>query len=127
MADEPNVGDMAGGAPRPQPLNYAQPEESRVGGKVFAAIAGTVCSIVVVGFFAALFFPYPLFEAPRPQSIKPLWWAVTVFLGVAAGGIVGTALLWLRRPLDRLGWFFLGTLIGFGLVGLLEGACYANP
>lgn len=113
--------------PGPLPLGYGPRDPSARTWKVFLALTGAVSSVVVVGFFAAIFFPYPLFEAPRPQTVKPVWWAVAMFFATAIGGIIGTALLFTRRPLKRVGWFFIGVLIGLGLIGLLEGMCYANP
>lgn len=125
MADDPNFAEAADGASRPQPLDYAQPEGSNAVGHAFAAIAGALASIFFVGFVAAAEYPYPF----HPPTTRPAvaWSGVGIFLAIATAGIVGTALLWLRRPLERQGWFFLGTLIGLGIVGLLEGACYANP
>jgi hypothetical protein len=126
VEDDPNVGkSIDGSAPRPQPLNYAQAEGSRAVGHAIAAIPGALASIFFVGFIGAVEFPYPIHRpTTRPSAA---WSGVGVFLAIAAGGIVGTALLWLRRPLERPGWFFMGILIGLAIVGLLEGACYANP
>lgn len=93
------------GPPDPPMLDYRPPEPPK--GSRYPGVA-------VGGFLLA-----------AAQHVA--WIGVAVFLALAAGGIAGAVLLWLRRPLAAGGWFLAGLLIGLALTGLLEGACYANP
>lgn len=122
----PDEKDEAKRPPAPLPLSYAPADRAAPVTRVFLTLCGAAMSIVVVGFFAAVGFPYPLYRPPG-TSVQPVWWAVAMFFVLAALGIGGTALLLAHRPFKQHVWFFTGALIGLGLIGLLEGMCYANP
>ena len=126
--------DLPGGpgspdpAPRPQPLDYGTPAPSgSVAGKVFSALTGAFMTVVVVAIVGAGLFPYSIGGVPSSTPEKVHWIPVAIFLALGLGGITGAALIWRRRPLASVSWYSVGALIALGIMGLLEGACYANP
>ena len=71
--------------------------------------------ILVIGFFVAM-----INWSERVDSGVFLAWAV-VFGVVVAASAVGIWMLVRRRPVR---YFFLGGLIGLGLMSLIEGVCF---
>jgi hypothetical protein len=128
MQHDPTVKDSPATGPRPLPLDYAKAAPSEVPAKVLAALSGGVMAMLIIGFCAAVVYPYPIeYQGSLAPRAKPIWWFVGVFLSLPIIALVLIRMLWKRRPLHYAGWFWLGFCIGIGLTGLLEGACYANP
>ena len=128
MADE-NAGDIAPAdpAPRPQPLDYGTPAPSDSAAKVFAALGGGLVTIVLGALTGAGLYPYALGGVPSSAPEKVHWLTTSVFLALGVSGLAGAVLAWRRRPLPARAWALVGALIGLGMIGLLEGVCYANP
>jgi hypothetical protein len=110
------------GGPDNPPLNYRAARDDRghgseadafaIGGAVLAA--GTVFGLVFVWIVSNLFFGSSY--ATRP----PVNWQLPGFLTAVA--VTGWGwLLYFRRPSRP---FVLGSLIGFGVAILIEGACF---
>jgi hypothetical protein len=122
MADDQNTD-----ASHPQPLDYRRLDYGRTDAQpvtnAVASIAGAVMAIGLVGILAAIFYPYPLSHG----GVKPVWWAVVTFFALPIVAMVAISVLWQRRPLRTAGYFWAGVWVGLGLIGLLEGMCYANP
>lgn len=128
MADE-SQGEPAAPdpVPHPQPLDYGTPDRISSAGKVFAVLGGAFMTIVVVAIVGAGLYPYSIAGVPSSTPERIHWLPVSIFLALGCGGVAGTVLLWLRRPRAAHFWFVGGVLIGLGIMGLLEGVCYARP
>jgi len=105
--------------PSPLPLDYAPPPKPKRREKVSATVLGALLMIFVVGVISAFAWPYP---GPPSASRRG---AAVLFLGLTVFAFIATAMFLRRRPLRPSGWFVAGMLIGLGIVGLLEGACWS--
>lgn len=127
MADESQSQDGPNEpAQHPQPLDYGTPLPSDSAVKVFSTLAGGIVGVVAVAILGGALLPANLLLGPPPGR-RAYWGQIALFLSLAAAAVVGSFLLWRRRPFDRKAWFFAGLLISIGITCLLEGACYARP
>ena len=95
-------------------------------GGLFAAGFVTSVSIVLIGgflWFTSLYPDFIYWSRPSPR----LWVArVPIFLFVVLGIACLSAAYEVYRR-QRRPWFSLGMLCGGGVIGLVEGICFANP
>jgi hypothetical protein len=103
----------------PLPLDYAPPPKPKRREKVSAAVLGALLTILVVGVISAFAWAYP---GPLPARRRG---TAVLFLGLTVFAFIATAIFLRRRPLRPSGWFVAGMLIGLGIIGLLEGACWS--
>ena len=108
--------------PSPLPLGYATPQKLRQSEKVSAAVLGALLAIFVVGWFGAITFPN--LYGPVPPAPRSLVGIIAFFM-LAVFAIVASVVLWGRRPMRPSRWFLFGIMIGLGIAGLLEGACWS--
>ena len=111
----------------PTVLEYRQLEKPRNGAAVAAFLLGFVLSIAAVAAIGVGVFlqTHPYFPYAPPPPTKPNWAPLLIFFAVTVSTLALSVHVWRARPRGR--WFWLGLLIGTGLVGLLEGACNGSP
>ena len=109
----------------PQPLDYARPQSSSAGSAAGLFLLGAICGVAAVLFAGCGVFNvigYPYIAGPTLPPPPSRWSAVFLFLVIMVGAIAGTVVLY--RKTRR--WFFIGLLLGIGIMSLLEGLCFAS-
>jgi len=115
--------------PLPKPLDYHQDEPTPAAaiiGRVMAGIFLSWLLIIAIGFFA--FFPaHPNFlHSTGAARINTVGRACQIiFFALALAAFAVTVKVWKSRPPSR--WFFIGFLLGGGVMCLPEGACFSSP
>jgi hypothetical protein len=98
----------------------------RAAGGLFAAGFVTSVAIVLIGgflWFTSLYPDFIYWSRPSPRLSAA---RVPIFLFVVVGVACLSAAYEVYRS-RRQPWFSLGMLCGGGVIGLVEGICFANP
>ena len=110
-------------AQEPPKLDYARPEEGRVGRMAAASAGGFVLGVTII-----VFAGFGVFTTSASGTSfgpgGPVWWAVAMFFVLTAGSAAGIVAIALRPPRR---YFFIGMLLGIGVMSLIEGVCFVNP
>jgi hypothetical protein len=110
--------------PPPPTLDYLNPRASTPRLAFRPLVGGFILAIAITTFSGCIVFAAlgGGIDGPAPSTSYP-----TIFgylaLGIAS---LGGGIVMLVRAQAR-GWFVIGALLGLGVMGLIEGMCFANP
>jgi len=108
----------------PLRLDYGAPPKRNLLSDLGVISGGVLVSIVLVGWVGMGAWLAPRLGHPSPP-VPRAWGWIVAFFASAIFGLFTALVLWRRRPLGRMKLFLLGLLIGLGVIGLLEGACWS--